>query len=120
MAWANSPNTYAAYSEDTTAMANYYLGHPFAGSRYAIGSGYGLMPLQYLAHNHVTYTQIDPGTISKTVFPVRGAKEFSVGEGDKAAAIKALEAKFPKGKTSPHYSSFSGNELFVVYTVPAS
>ena len=120
VAWANAPATYDAYSEDTTAMANYYLNHPFDGQRYAVDGGYGLMPLQYLTHNKVSYIQVDPANLPKLAVNTHIANEFIMQEGDRDKDLKQLQTEFPKGQLSPHYSSFSGKELFVVYTVPAS
>lgn len=120
VAWANAPQTYDAYSEDTTAMASYYLSHPFSGTRYAVGGGYGLMSLQYLAYNHVNYTQVDSNNLAKLAVNTHQASEFITQEGNREVVLKQLRLEFPKGHLSPHYSSFSGKELFIVYTVPAS
>jgi 4-amino-4-deoxy-L-arabinose transferase-like glycosyltransferase len=120
VAWANAPQTYAAYSEDTTAMAGYYLANPFQGQRYAVDGGYSLMPLQYLTYKHVSYIQVDPGNLAKLAVNRRIANEFITQEGDRDVVLKQLRLEFPNGRLSPHYSSFSGKELFVVYTVPAS
>lgn len=119
VAWANSQETYDAYAEDISVLADYYLDTPFPGERYAVSGTYGLQALEYLTHNHVRYIQIDPKKLPK--LPVTaGAKEFSTLEGDKDKVLTQLKAQYPKGRVTPHYSSFSGNELFVTYTVPAS
>lgn len=120
VAWANAPQTYEAYSEDTAAMANFFLTHPFDGQHYAVDGGYGLQPLQYLAHNHVSYTQVDPRKLPDLKVDTHVANEFIMQEADRESDLKQLRTEFPKGQTSPHYSSFSGKELFVVYTVPKS
>jgi hypothetical protein len=119
VAWANSPNTYAAYSEDTTALAGYYDSTGFHGQRYVVTGEYSIMPVDYLTYGRASYTRIDPPQIAKYVLPPKGAKEFSVLESDKESVLKVLKARYPKGHISPHYSGFSGNELFVVCTVPA-
>lgn len=119
VAWANSPETYAAFNEDTSSIAKFYLEHSFKGERYAVGNSNRLSPLEYLAHDHVSYTVIDVSSIAKLKGRSGIAMEFALKEDSKADGLNQLEITFPKGHISPHYSSFSGNELFVIYTVPA-
>jgi len=120
VAWANAPQTYAAYSEDTSALANYFDADPFGGSRYAVGVTYELMPVAYLTYGHASYTPVDPSAVVHLSLPPQTAKQFSVLEGDKPTVVPLLKKEFPGGRLSPHYSAFSGKELFVLYTVPAS
>lgn len=119
VAWANSPETYEAYSEDISALANYYTETPVSAQRYALGGSYGFQALQYLTHNRVHYTQMDPKVFAKQR-PIPGPIEFAVLHNDKNEVLAQLKAQYPKGRLTPHYSSFSGNELFITYTVPAS
>jgi hypothetical protein len=120
VAWANAPQTYAAYSEDTTAVANYFDTTPFAGVRYGVGGAYQYLPVQFLTYERADYTLIDPSQLAQVPLQPGVAKEFSILEGERDPALKALKLRFPDGLISPHYSAFSGNELFVIYTVPAS
>jgi len=120
VAWGNAPETYEAYSEDATALAAYYNTTPFDGKRYAATGTYGLFPVDFLTHNHSSFIQVQPDDVNKLPLDNGTAKEFATYENDKEKVLKQLRLKFPKGQISPHYSSFSGKELFVVYTVPAS
>jgi 4-amino-4-deoxy-L-arabinose transferase-like glycosyltransferase len=119
-AWASSPQTYAAYSEDTSTLANYFNNNPFHGQRYAVGVTYELMPVAYLTYSHGAYTPLDPTAVSHVPLSPDSAKQFSILEGDKSTVVPLLKKEFPGGHLSPHYSAFSGKELFVIYTVPAS
>lgn len=119
IAWANAPETYDAYSEDTAALAAYYNTNAFSGDRYAVGGGYGLMPVEFLTHNHAAYRQIETDQAARAELPAHRAVEFAMFEGDRETVLKQLQTRYPKGHVSPHYSSFSGNELFVTYTIPA-
>lgn len=120
VAWANSDDTYGAYSEDSVALANYYNSTPPVGKRYAVTGEYQLQTVEYLTHNKSSYIVVDPSKVDSIPLDNGSAKEFMVFENDKETALKRLRLKFPKGQTSPHYSTFSGDELFLVYTVPAS
>lgn len=116
VAWANSPETYEAYSEDAVAVARFLNQNRFEGERYAVVHGFSDITVLYLTHGKAEYRRIDPGDISQ--LPKDGApKQFVIGQGFKAEAIKRLTERFPEGRVSPHYSDFSGNELFLVYEV---
>ncbi len=120
VAWASAPQTYLAYSEDTSVLATYFNTNPFEGKRYAVAGSYSLMPVAYLTYHHASYIPVDPKAVSQVAIPSPGAKQFSVLEGDKQTVLPLLKKAFPSGQVSPHYSPFSGKELFVVYTVPAT
>ncbi|HSH31531.1 MAG TPA: hypothetical protein VK963_02580, partial [Candidatus Saccharimonadales bacterium] len=114
VAWAHAPQTYEAYSEDAVAVAKFLNQTGFEGQRYAVVHGFSDITILYLTHNQAKYERIDPGQISQ--LPTDGApKQFVIGQGFKAEAIKRLTERFPDGRVSPHYSDFSGNELFLVY-----
>ncbi len=116
VAWANSPQTYAAYSEDAVAMGKYLLDHPFNGEHYVVIDGYTDKTVYYLTHNHVTYDRLDASDIAKV--PLDGKpKLFIVSNSNHNDALKAFRARFPGGELLPQYSHFSGSELFLVYQV---
>jgi 4-amino-4-deoxy-L-arabinose transferase-like glycosyltransferase len=120
VAWANSPDTYNAYAEDMVAISDYYDNHSFNGKRYAVTGEYSMQTVEFLTHQHPNlYQRYNPGDVDAIPLDQGVAKEFLTTETDKEKVLKRLELKFPNGKLSPHYSSFSGDELFVVYTVPA-
>jgi 4-amino-4-deoxy-L-arabinose transferase-like glycosyltransferase len=120
IAWAHSPQTYAAYSHDMAEIGYYLNARSFAGRRFAVVDGYSDKTVQYLTHYHEQsdYTRLDPQDIAAAT-KAPGAKEFVIGEEFKNQAIPILRAKFPKGQLSPHYSGAVNydKELFTVYTV---
>lgn len=116
VAWANSPETYAAYAEDAVSMGMYLRNNPFAGSRYAVIDGYSDKTVQYLTHKHATYQLVD-NTADIAKLPASGAKQFFIGSGEHADAIKQLRAHFPGGQLYPEYSTFNGTELYDIYIV---
>ncbi|HUC86732.1 MAG TPA: glycosyltransferase family 39 protein [Candidatus Saccharimonadales bacterium] len=120
VAWANAPQTYAAYSEDTTAVANFFNTTPFTGIRYGVGGAYEYLPVQFLTYHKTSYTLVDPTQLGSVPLQPGVAKQFSILEGERQQSLTALKRRFPNGRITPHYSGFSGNELFVIYTVPAS
>ncbi len=116
VAWANSEQTYAAYSENAVAMGNYLLGHPFNGAKYVVIDGYSDKTVQYLTHAHTSYRRIDATDIAS--IPADGQpKLFLIVNSQHDASIKALKAHLPGGTLSPQYSTFNGAELFDTYTV---
>lgn len=119
VAWANSQQTYDDYAEDAVALGNYYVDNRFDGKRYAVTGEYSLQTVEYLTHNKASYTHVDTEKVDGIPLDPGSAKEFAVFKNDHEKVLKRLKLKFPKGQTSPHYSSFSGEELFVIYTVPA-
>ncbi|HUC20605.1 MAG TPA: glycosyltransferase family 39 protein [Candidatus Polarisedimenticolaceae bacterium] len=119
-AWANSPETYVAYREDTASLAKYYNARPFSGQRYAIAEDYEMKPVQYLTHKKAIYRRLDTREIEGLPLEPGTAKEFSILSSGTANILPHLERKFPKLTRTPHYSEFDGRELFVTYTVPAS
>ena len=115
VAWANSPQTYAAYAEDASSIGHYIIAHPFKGTRYVLIDGYTDKTVFYLTHYHATYTRIDPSDIAN--LPKTGAKEFFISNEDHDDSIKALRAHFAGGQLSPEYSTFNGAELYDIYVV---
>ncbi len=119
VAWANSQQTYDDYAEDAVALGNYYVDNRFNGKRYAVTGEYSMQTVEYLTHNKSNYMHVDTNKVDGIPLDAGTAKEFAVFENDQEQVLKRLRQKFPKGQTSPHYSTFSGDELFVIYTVPA-
>jgi hypothetical protein len=116
VAWANSEQTYAAYSENAVAIGKYLLAQPFNGQRYVVIDGYSDKTVEYLTHYHASYQRIDPEDIK--AIPTDGQpKQFLITVSQQPAAIKALRERLSGGTLSPQYSSFNGAELFDTYTV---
>lgn len=116
VAWAGSSETYNAYSEDAVGVANFMLKHNFDGQRYAVIDGYSDKVLEYLTHNKVTYTRLEPSDIAG--LPVDGNnKQFLIAKGSIDESVKTFRSKFPGGRLSPQLSNFDNQELFMVYEV---
>ena len=115
VAWANSAQTYQAYSEDAVAIGQYLRNHSFNGQRYVLLDGYSDKTVEYLTHKHASYTLIDPTQIKN--LPVAGAKQFFISNNDHSASIKALRDHLAGGKLSPEYSTFNNTELYDIYVV---
>lgn len=111
-AWGQDPSTYAAYSEDTTAIAKYLNSHVGGGDSYLVAGGYGAMPVEYLTHNRSQYKLIT--FEGARDLPISGApKLIIVPVGDQSQEIlDLLKAKFPNASVVPIISSFSGKILF--------
>jgi 4-amino-4-deoxy-L-arabinose transferase-like glycosyltransferase len=116
VAWANSKDTYQAYSEDAVAVGKYLISHSFDGQRYAVIDGYSDKSVQYLTYKKADYKRIDPGDINNITLDGK-PKQFVVVKGSEDEAIKDFKLKFPGGRLSKQYSAFDGSELFMVYEV---
>lgn len=121
VALPNAPQTYEAFSEPDVAIAKAINAAGPTGINYSMVDGYSDMILQYLTHNHSTYTRIeDDAQLNKLPAKSKEVRRFYIPEGSKLDALKKLERKFPGGSVAPHYSAFSGDEIYIVYTVPKS
>lgn len=118
-AWASAPETHKAYSEENVALANYYNNNAPQGKRYVVAGAYTLQTVEYLTHNKSSYSQIDPPQVDAIPLEAGQEKEFAIFSYEKEKLLSRLQLKFPNGKVSPHYSAFSGDELFIIYRVPA-
>lgn len=112
VAWAKSPETYQAYSEDAVAIANYLNSTANQGERPVMIDGYSDKTVYYITHKHSSYRRIEPSDVD-SLSP--DTKEIVIVNGYKDDALKKLKVKFPKARLIAHRSEFSGNELFSVY-----
>ena len=117
VAWANATETYDAYAEDAVEMAKFYNNSGFDGKRYAVSGDYSMQTVNFLTHGKATFDLVDPSNVDKIALDPGVSKEFTIFVNDKEKVIKRLQLKFPDGQLSPYYSPFTGEELFVVYTV---
>ncbi len=116
VAWAQSPETFKAYSEDAVAMANFANSHAPKSEHYIIIDGYSDKTVQYLTHHKTVYRRLDPADIAG--IELNGQpKEFLIALQAKDASIKQLQAKFPGGKLTPQFSTHSSSRLFYSYEI---
>lgn len=114
-AWANSPKTYEAYSEDAVAVGNFIRDTKFSGERYAVIDGYSNIDVLYLTHKKASYKRIDASDLQK--LPGSGARQFVVvANQNKQAEVPLLkqEAKLIKRFESPNRTNVT---MFYVYEV---
>lgn len=113
-AWGQDPQTYAAYNEDMTAIANYLNSRQSNATTYLVSGGYSALPVEYLTHNKSKYELLDASSLQS--LPIGGSsKRFIVpADSNAASQLTMLQAKFPASTTDPQISSFSGKVLFYV------
>lgn len=115
VAWANSPQTYDAYSEDAVAIAGYLNKNNTDAQRYVVLDGYSNITVLYLTHNKSTYKRIDPSEIS--ALDPAGKKEFTISQRAKDESIERFKSRLDGGRLSVNHSLFNEAQLFFVYTV---
>lgn len=116
VAMPNAPETYEAFNESEVAMADYLNANKSNVKNYVYVDGYNGMVVEYITHNHSTYTRVDKAADIEKVTE-DGEKRFLVKTGNKSEALKVLERKYPDGVVESHVSNFSGKELFITYAV---
>ena len=86
-------------------------------TNYLIGNSYETMPAEYLTHNKTTYTLLDNKTLQD--LPLATSSQLYVMSADSSAQqrIEILQAKYPNGQLTPHYSSFNDQLLFYTFQV---
>ncbi len=112
VAWANSPQTYEAYSEDATAIAGYLNKQTASIPKYVAIDGYSDKTVEYLTHHKSTYqrlerqdlTNFNPSTKSFILV-------LSLANRDQ---IVKLKQKFPQSHLSAYYSPFNDRQLFEI------
>ena len=122
VAWAQSPDTYTAYSENMTAIGNYLIVHGSSSQNYLVAGEYNAKPVEYLTHNKAKYDLLSGDQLRNLPLEAgSGTKLFIVPAGDQAnAELELIKNKFPGGNSSIQYSNFSGKPTFYVYEVKPS
>lgn len=116
VAWAYSPGTYEAYSEDSVAMANYMLEHKTSETWLLVLDGYSEKVVDYLTHDKASYRRLEPHQVAE--LPLDGKpKKFLVAKQYKDEVLATFKQKFPGGRLSIQYSHFNDVELFEAYEV---
>jgi hypothetical protein len=114
VAWAGSPETYEAYSEDAVAIANYLNQTKPDPAPLVLVDGYSDKTVEYITHNKSSYRRIEISDIEKADPATR---QVIIAKNYKDAALQKLKAKFPKAKLVSHRSKFNDAEMFNVYEV---
>jgi MFS family permease len=113
LAWASSPQTYEAYSEDSVAVSKYLNTTSFNGERILVFDGYSDITVQYLTHNKSQYRRIDPHQIDE--IPADNTpRQFLISRTYHQEAVEKLKKKYPKTKIQTEFSNFNNIELFYV------
>ncbi len=116
VAWAQDPQTYSAYSENMVQIG-YFLNSNASTSNYLIAGGYEAMPTQYLTNNKSKYTLLDIKSLQD--LPLATTNQlFIFPAGDSAKQLtEILQAKYPNGQLTPHFSSYNDKILFYSFRV---
>jgi hypothetical protein len=114
VAWANDPETYAAYSEDMVAAAYYMNNNPASGPRIAVVHGFGDITIQYLTHKHVSYQRLDPHGIDELPANLDNY-QFVIDKAFADEALSKLYARYPSGRQEAHFSAKTGDLLFYTF-----
>ncbi|MBA3678960.1 glycosyltransferase family 39 protein [Candidatus Saccharibacteria bacterium] len=116
VAWAQDPQTYVAYNESAVALGDYLASHASA-TNYVIAGGYETLPTAYLTNKKATYVLLDTKGLQDLPL-ANGSMQFLLLAGDSVKAkIDILQAKFPNGQLTPHFSSFNDKLLFYSFQV---
>jgi 4-amino-4-deoxy-L-arabinose transferase-like glycosyltransferase len=117
VAWANDSQTYEAYAEDSKVASDFLIQNPSTAKTYVVAGTYQAMPIDYFTHHKTSYARVESAKVDSVPLGSGTPKRFVIFEHDRDSVLKRLNLKFPRGKTAPHYSPFTGKELFVVYSV---
>lgn len=116
IAWAESPQTYKAFDEDTVAMANLLNAKSTNINKYVLIDNFSDQTIQYLTYGKTSYSQIGNEEDIKKLTSGRGPKIFLLAEEYKSL-IPKLKQKFTGGRLSSFYSSYNDKELFKIYEI---
>lgn len=116
VAWAQSPQTYKAHSEDAVRIADYINRQPYSGQRYLVMEGYSNITVTYLTGDQNKYQRLELDQIDG--LPLDSApKQFIISPSWRERAVAKLRTKFPQGKLTAQYSTFNDAQIFFIYEV---
>ena len=116
VAWAQDPATYEAYSENMVQIG-YYLNTNNSQNKFLIAGGYEAMPTEYITHSKTQYELLDITKLQSQ--PLQDGSAFYIyPSNDSAKSItEILQAKYPEGKLTPHYSGYNDKLLYYTFVV---
>ena len=119
VAWAQDPLTYSAYSENMVQIGNYLIANPAktTGTNYLIAGGYESTPTQYLAYSKSEYSLLNINELQSLSLTTQKQLFVYPQSSDSQKITELLQAKYPTGQLTPHYSSFNNKLLFYSYLV---
>ncbi len=119
VAWAQDPQTYAAYSENMVAIGNFLNSSSSKQNdgNYIIAGGYEAMPTQYLTTNKSRYTLLSATDLQNQPLLSNSLLYVFPSSSDSQKIIQVLQAKYPSGQLNSHYSSFDNQLLFYSFRV---
>ena len=114
VAWAQDPLTYQAYNENMVQIG-YEINANNSQAKFLIAGGYESMPTQYITHNKSSYELLDIAKLqSQPLFDKPTLYIFPDGSSSKEI-IDTLQAKYPNGRFTPHYSGFNDKLLYYTF-----
>jgi hypothetical protein len=116
VAWAKSPATHRAYSQDTVDMAAYHNGlAPAEIHQYAVTDGYSRKTLEYLTWRKSTVVWLDPKHAERVQLPA-GKSVITFGT-KQQADLARFQAAHPGGTLTNYDRTYNGETHFFIYEV---
>ena len=95
----------------------YYLNTNNSQNKFLIAGGYEAMPTEYITHSKTQYELLDITKLQSQ--PLQDGSAFYIyPSNDSAKSItEILQAKYPEGKLTPHYSGYNDKLLYYTFVV---
>lgn len=116
VAWAQDPQTFVAYNENMVQIGNFLISRPNS-TNYLIAGGYESMPTEYITHDKSKYSLLDIQSLRDLPLSTSSQLYIFPADDNAKAKIDVLQAKYPNGQLTPHYSSFNDQLLFYTFQV---
>lgn len=116
VAWAQDPQTYQSYSENMVQIG-YYLNTNRSANKFLIAGGYDAMPTEYITHRKSTYGLLDISKLQSQPLQDKSTLYVFASSDSSKTIIDILQAKYPNGKLTPHYSGFNNQLLYYTFQV---
>lgn len=114
IAWAQDPLTYEAYSENMVQIG-YFLNTNNVQNKFLIAGGYEAMPTEYITHDVSKYELLDINKLQSQPLIEQPALFIFPESSSSKAIIDILQAKYPNGQLTPHYSRFNDKLLYYTF-----
>lgn len=117
VAWAATPQSHAAYSESSTAMANYLRQNNPTEETYIAGEIGSAAVIQYLDHKQAPGYKFVTGIEINSIELNGKPKRILFSMANKDEALTSIKKHFGSGKIMPSFDATGSRELFYVFTV---
>ncbi|MDQ5943370.1 MAG: hypothetical protein QG675_138 [Patescibacteria group bacterium] len=114
VAWAQDPMTYEAYNENMVQIG-YILNTNNSQNKFLIAGGYESLPTEYITHNRSKYELLDVKKLQSQPLLDQPAFYIFPESSSSKEIIDILQAKYPSGQFTPHYSGFNDKLLYYTF-----